>query len=385
MTVSGFWMFKVVKRLKLLKKPLRKLLFDHGNLYDNVKKLRHELDEAQKTLDSDPNNVELREEEAAYLKDFNDALLLEERFLVQKAKVDWLRLGDVNSAYFHKVVKSQAARNRIDSVTTNTGVCVDGDQVPLAFIDHYTEFLGQQGNTSNFNSSNLFCNRLTSDVANHIVRDVSDKEIHDAMFSMGNNKARGSPRCAFKVDIQKAYDTVDWKFLEDGKRGLRQGDPMSPYLFTLVMEVLTLMLHRKVRKSECFTYHRYCSKLNIKNLCFADDLFLFAHGDMDSAWVIMDSMDEFKNASGLIYSLPKSTAYFCNLLNYVKIGILNVLPFEEGKLPIKYLGVPLVPSRLLYRDCAELMENVKRRISDWKNKSLSLAGRVQLIRFFLLL
>ncbi|GKF80078.1 hypothetical protein Tco_0235646, partial [Tanacetum coccineum] len=116
------------------------------------------------------------------------------------------------------------------------------------------------------------------------------------------------------------------------------------------------------------------------NLCFADDLFLFAHGDVESAHVIMDSLQEFKDASGLTPSLPKSTAYFCNVLNYVKIGILNILPFEEGNLPVKYLGVPLVPSRLVYRDCAELMERVKRRICDWKNKFLSFAGRAQLVR-----
>ncbi|GKA03823.1 putative reverse transcriptase domain, reverse transcriptase zinc-binding domain protein [Tanacetum coccineum] len=94
----------------------------------------------------------------------------------------------------------------------------------------------------------------------------------------------------------------------------------------------------------------------------------------------MDSLVDFKNASGLAPSLPKSTAYFCNVLNYVKIGILNILPFEEGNLPVKYLGVPLVPSRLVYRDCSELMERIKRRVNDWKNKSLSFAGRAQLIR-----
>ncbi|GKB93628.1 putative reverse transcriptase domain, reverse transcriptase zinc-binding domain protein [Tanacetum coccineum] len=107
------------------------------------------------------------------------------------------------------------------------------------------------------------------------------------------------------------------------KRGLRQDDLLSPYLFTLVMEVLNLMLKQRARDSNCFTYHRYCSKLNIINLCFADDLFLFAHGDEDSACVIMDSLEEFKNASGLTPSLPK-----------------------KGKLPVKYLGVPLVPSRV---------------------------------------
>nr|GEW58754.1 reverse transcriptase domain, reverse transcriptase zinc-binding domain protein [Tanacetum cinerariifolium] len=155
---------------------------------------------------------------------------------------------------------------------------------------------------------------------------------------------------------------------------------MSLYLFTLVMDVLTLMLKQRARDSNYITYHRYCSKLNIINLCFADDLFLFAHGDENSARVIMDSLEEFKNALGLTPSLPKSTAYFCNVLNHVKLGILNILPFIEGKLPVKYLGVPLVPSRLLYHDCFELMEKVKRRISNWKNKLLSLAGRVQFIR-----
>ncbi|GJV16116.1 putative RNA-directed DNA polymerase [Tanacetum coccineum] len=164
-----------------------------------------------------------------------------------------------------------------------------------------------------------------------------------------------------------------------GKRGLRQGDPMPPYLFTLVMEILTLMLSRRVRDSNNFTYHQYCSNLNIINLCFADDLFLFAHGDVDSACVIIDSLDEFKNASGITLSLPKSTAYFCNVLNHVKLGILNILPFEEGKLSVKYLGVSLVPSRLVHRDCLELMERIKKRVSDWKNKSLSFAGRTQLI------
>ncbi|GKC88783.1 retrovirus-related pol polyprotein from transposon TNT 1-94 [Tanacetum coccineum] len=387
--VSGFWMFKVVKRLKFLKKPLRKLLYDHGNFHENVKRLRHELDEDQKALDSDPNNVEFREEEAAYLQAFNDALLMEECFLSQKAKVGWLQLGDANTAYFHKVVKSQASKNRIDSVTTLEGICV-----------------------------------LTNDAANYMICDITHQEIRDAMFSMRDNKAlgpdgysaaffkkawdiiegdvttelmhnyhldRGVPRCAFKVDIQKAYDTVDWTFLHDvlvgfgfhprligwimecvtstsffisingslhgyfkGKCGLRQGDPMSPYLFTLVMEVLTLMLHRRARVSNSFTYHRYCSILNIINLCFSDDLFLFAHGDVQSARVIMDSLEEFKNTSGLTPSLPKSTAYFCNVLNYVKLDVLNILPFEEDKLLVKYLGVPLVPSRLVYRDCSEL-------------------------------
>ncbi|GKE05253.1 hypothetical protein Tco_1397271 [Tanacetum coccineum] len=146
------------------------------------------------------------------------------------------------------------------------------------------------------------------------------------------------------------------------------------------MEVLTLMLHRKVQDSESFTYHRHCSKLELVNHCFADDLFLFVHGDPNSARVIMEACDEFRNASGLTPSLPKSMAYFCNVLNHVKLSILQILPFEEGRLPVKYLGVPLISTRLIYRDCKELTDRIRSRIRDCKNKSLSAAGRLQLFR-----
>ncbi|GKB85769.1 RNA-directed DNA polymerase, eukaryota, reverse transcriptase zinc-binding domain protein, partial [Tanacetum coccineum] len=137
---------------------------------------------------------------------------------------------------------------------------------------------------------------------------------------------------------------------------------------------------RRVRNSKAFTYHRDCAKMELINLCFADDLFLFAHGDDSSAKVIMESLDEFNIVSGLTPSLPKSTTYFCNVLNCTKLAILQIMPFEEGLLPIKYLGVPLVPSRFMYKDCKELIEKVVGRINDWKNKFLSIAGRLQLVQ-----
>ncbi|GJZ00797.1 hypothetical protein Tco_0518226 [Tanacetum coccineum] len=463
--VSGFHMFQVVRKLKYLKKPLRKLMYEKGNLHGNVIRLHAELDQLQTDLDRDPSNVSLREAKAEAVLSFNEAIAIEEKFLKQKAKIAWLKDGDSNSAYFHKAVKSRISRSRIDVVTDTMGAVFHNDDVAKAFINHYEVFLGQPGITHDFNAINLFSTYLTTNealdmdiIGSDVSRAVREffingrvlKELNHTIIALipkVNSPARvndyrpisccnildnilltqeimhnyhldrGVPRCAFKVDIQKAYDTVDWDFLRKvligfgfhdrmvswimecvsttsfsiningslhgyfkGRRGLRQGDPLSPYLFTLVMKVLTLMLHRRVRESSNFTYHRYCSKLDLINLCFADDLFLFAHGDVNSAMVIKEALDEFKDASGLIPSMPKSTDYFCNVLNHTKLSILHFLPFEEGRLPVKYLGVPLVSSRLIFRDYKDLIEKVQNRINDWKNNSLSIAGRLQLIQ-----
>nr|GEU74921.1 hypothetical protein [Tanacetum cinerariifolium] len=102
--VSGFDMFRVVKKLKGLKKPIRKMTYDKGNLHANVIRLHENLDRLQDALDNDPSNVSVREEEAAAVVAFNEAILLEEKFLKQKAKITWLREGDANTAYFHKMV-----------------------------------------------------------------------------------------------------------------------------------------------------------------------------------------------------------------------------------------------------------------------------------------
>nr|GEU60554.1 hypothetical protein [Tanacetum cinerariifolium] len=80
--VEGHVMYQITQKLKDLKKPLRKLLYEQGNLHDRVVRLRVELDEIQKAIDSDPSNSLLRDEEAVYIQDFNEAKIDEERSIM---------------------------------------------------------------------------------------------------------------------------------------------------------------------------------------------------------------------------------------------------------------------------------------------------------------
>ncbi|XP_071712534.1 uncharacterized protein [Rutidosis leptorrhynchoides] len=98
------------------------------------------------------------------------------------------------------------------------------------------------------------------------------------------------------------------------------------------MEVLTLMLQMNKRNADTFRFHPRCDKMQIMNLCFADDLFLFSHGSVESVEVIHKAIEEFKKCSGLVLSLPKSTAYFTNIPSSIKHQILSIMPFEEGNL-----------------------------------------------------
>ncbi|GKF51999.1 hypothetical protein Tco_0148466 [Tanacetum coccineum] len=134
MEVQGYSMFKLVKKMRFMKKPLRKLLQSQGHLHDGFVQLCHELDEVQMALDKDPSSITLREEESVYLMAFTQETLDEEHFLKQKSKIEWLQVGDTNSEFFHKLVKARVIRSRIDCITGHDNAIYEGNLVPNAFV-----------------------------------------------------------------------------------------------------------------------------------------------------------------------------------------------------------------------------------------------------------
>ncbi|GJT80538.1 hypothetical protein Tco_1054880 [Tanacetum coccineum] len=207
MHVSRFLMYNVVKKIRNLKKPFRKLLYENGNIHKNVDVPRVELDRVQTDLDQDPNNISLRDEEATYVIAYSDALLLQERFLRQKAKIQWLKEGDLNSAFFHKTVKSKVNRSRINVVANSDGTIFKNDQVSKAFIDHYEVFLGQPSFTQDLNIDDLFGTKLDENDALNMIRNVSSSEVKEAIFSMGNDKSPG-PDGYTAAFFKDAWDIV---------------------------------------------------------------------------------------------------------------------------------------------------------------------------------
>ena len=95
----------------------------------------------------------------------------------------------------------------------------------------------------------------------------------------------------------------------NSSRGLRQGDPLSPYLFVMVIEALSRLIQKRVAEDPGFVYHWRCARTKLTHLCFADNLMLFCGNSINSVKLLRRALANFSNMSGLCPNEQKSFAY----------------------------------------------------------------------------
>nr|GEW47485.1 hypothetical protein [Tanacetum cinerariifolium] len=98
-----------------------------------------------------------------------------------------------------------------------------------------------------------------------------------------------------------------------------------------------------------------CKELRLTRLCFADNLLMVYHGDVELARIVKDTLMGISEISSLILNMENSTIFFGNVKDEEHNKILYVLPFVVGKLPVKYLGVPLITNKLSSKECKKLI------------------------------
>ncbi|XP_039155725.1 uncharacterized protein LOC120287105 [Eucalyptus grandis] len=447
-------------RLKLLNKEV------YADISAKTDEARRLLSLAQEAIQLDPHNHDLANEEKEHFRVFSELRLQEESFFRQKSRIRWLKEGDLNTKYFHHLVKRSHLRNRILSIYNGDTLVSDPAEVHQLFVSHFQALLAASPPSyvptieeirKNLNHT------LDDNQIRTLSQPVTDKEIQDTLFSLASGKAPGPdgfnvdffkrsweiigpsvllavrdffasghllkeinstiltlvpkvpnassvndfrpiaccntiykcitkimanrlavvlpsiislpqnafvkgrrisdniilaqelfvdfhhepyrPKCIIKVDFCKAFDSIDWNFIEltllafgfppdfvhrmmtcirspkysislngelhgffSSGRGIRQGDPMSPYLFTLVMEVFSGILNTQSGNLG-FDFFWRCKATRLSHLFFADDVLLFSEANMSSLRLLLDGIHSFARWSGLNPNLNKSEIF----------------------------------------------------------------------------
>jgi ribonuclease HI len=239
----------------------------------------------------------------------------------------------------------------------------------------------------------------------------------ELLHSMHRKKGR-TGSLILKVDLEKAYDRLEWSFIREvllfflfpkslvdlildcvssssisillngGKmevfkpsRGIRQGDPLSPYLFILCLEYLSLKIFGACHENRWKPIKASRNGPAFSHLFFADDLLLCSVASIECCNTMVEVLEEFCDNSGQKINLSKSKAYFSpNVDPVTRDSLCGILGVSSTPDLGRYLGFPLRSNGRNTRDFNFVVERVQSKLSSWKAKLLSPAGRVVLIQ-----
>ncbi|RVW63178.1 putative mitochondrial protein [Vitis vinifera] len=165
-------------------------------------------------------------------------------------------------------------------------------------------------------------------------------------------------------------------------RGLRQGDPLSPYLFVLGMEALTSLINRAVRGgylSGCRIRGREGAGIQVSHLLFADDTLVFCEDSQEQLAFLSWLLLWFEATSGLRINLNKSEILPMGRVENAEL-LAAELGYKVGSLPSTHLGLPLDASHKSVMVWDGMEERMRKRLALWKRQFISKGGRITLIR-----
>nr|GEU64793.1 RNA-directed DNA polymerase, eukaryota [Tanacetum cinerariifolium] len=344
---------------------------------------------------------------------------------MQKAKIHWAIEGDENSKYFHAIINKKRVNLSVK------GVMVDGDWiddpglVKQEFRSHFADRFqdpGSKRGSLNF----LFPNRLSNDQILDLESSISKDEIRAAVWGCGVDK---SPRpddftfeffrkywavvgpnfstavegffkhgdfaigcnSSFVALIPKVLDpkvVSDYRkasILVNGSpttefyfhRGLKQGDPLAPFMFLLIMESLHLSFSWAV-EAGIFTGFRVDHSITLYHLFYADDAVFIGEWSHSNLKGIMNILRCFSLLSGMSINIQKSHLLGVGIPDNCVAEAAKSIGCSIMKDHFKYLGILVGDNMSSIKAWDEMIYKMKTRLSRWKLNTLFVGGRLTL-------
>ena len=241
---------------------------------------------------------------------------------------------------------------------------------------------------------------------------------HELLHALSSNNKCSSEFIAIKTDISKAYDRVEWSFLEAAmlvlgfearwinlimecvrsvsyqvlingtahgeilpSRGLRQGDPLSPHLFVICTEMLIRMLQLAEQKGQITGLRVARGAPPITHLLFADDSMFYCQEKDEELNQIIRIVEEYSLASGQRVNYQKSSITFGkNIPENRKSEIKNKLGISQEGGQGVYLGLPESFKGSKVETLTYIRERLHSKITGWQNNFLSPGGKEVLLK-----
>jgi hypothetical protein len=175
-----------------------------------------------------------------------------------------------------------------------------------------------------------------------------------------------------KVDFQKAFEQIDIS------KGLKQGDPLAPFLFLIVAEGLSALMHKAVSLG-FFRGFKVGPDVVVSHLQYADDTLFIGEACVENLWSMKAILRWFELISGLKVNFSKSSLFGVNVDNTFLDHAASFLHCKLGSFPFIYLGLPVGANPRRASTWDPIVKAIERRLLSWKNKYVSLGGRVVLI------
>ncbi|XP_056864399.1 uncharacterized protein LOC130511429 [Raphanus sativus] len=241
---------------------------------------------------------------------------------------------------------------------------------------------------------------------------------HEILHYLKGSEAKKHCYIAVKTDMSKAYDRLEWGFIRlvfeklgfDGiwinwvmecittvsysflvndsalghvtpERGIRQGDPLSPYIFILCGEVLSGLCQAGQQNGELtgVKIGQQCPRIN--HLLFADDTMFFTKASPDCCSYLIATLKEYESASGQLINASKSSISFSSKTpQETRDRVKNILGIEKEGGVGKYLGLPELFSRKKRDVFSSIVDKIKIRASSWSTRRLSAAGKLTMLK-----
>jgi hypothetical protein len=241
---------------------------------------------------------------------------------------------------------------------------------------------------------------------------------YEALHSMDTRMKGKKGFMVIKLDMGKAYDRVEWSYLEAmmrrmgfveqwirlimtcvcsvsysvlingaplGKilqtKGLRQGDPLSPYLFLLVAEGLSSLLTKAESDGRLTGVPIAFGGTRLSHLLFADDSLLFCRATFSEWLNLTQLLQSYEQASGQKLNADKTSLFFSkNIGMEFREFICSSAGISSTSCYEKYLGLPALVGRSKTSTFIGIQSRVRKKLDGWKEKFLSQAGREILIK-----